>query len=105
MQVKNLKLSAVVWTTEGGQWPNRAFNSKALSDKAFLKAWEGVSSEEEGAFGEKRNEALAEAIPGKEENRHLSVQVGHPGGVGLVRKGQCQTLGCGHPEGEAFLSA
>lgn len=46
MQVKHLELSAMVWATEGGQWPNRAFNHKALSDRDFTKGCQGVYSEE-----------------------------------------------------------
>lgn len=43
---------------------------------------------QEGAYGEKKNEPPGEAIPGQEENQHRSVQVGYPGGVGLLRKGR-----------------
>ena len=44
MQVKNLKLSAVVRATEGGRWPNRALNHSALSDRDFSKGCEGLYS-------------------------------------------------------------
>ena len=46
----------------------------------------------EGAYGEEKNEPPDEAVfpPGKEENQQWSVQVGHPGGEGLLRKGHAK---------------